>query len=258
MELKVLKKEKNNLVFTLDKTNHVVVNTLRRYAMNYVPVLAIEEAEITENSSALFDEVVAHRLGLIPIVTDSKSYNMIADCKCKGKGCAQCQLHLSLKAKGPCTVYSSDIVSQDPKAKPVIEKIPIVKLMKDQEIKMTMIAVLGQGKDHSKFSPCLFYYLGYPELKAGKDANVKECVANSKGVLAQKGNGLEIKDVTTWTEALGETCEKNGVEIEHSDEKFICTLESWGQLDCKEILTEAVKIFDDKLEEFGKLVKKLK
>ena len=51
MEVKVLKKEKDVVVFMLDKTNPVMVNTIRRYAMNYVPVLAIEEAEITENSS---------------------------------------------------------------------------------------------------------------------------------------------------------------------------------------------------------------
>ena len=57
---------------------------------------------------------------------------------------------------------------------------------------MTMIAVLGPGKDHSKFSPCLFY-LGYPEPKAGKDANVKECVANSKAFSPRKEMVLKSK-----------------------------------------------------------------
>ena len=258
MECKVLKKEKDMVVFTLDKTTPAMVNTIRRYAMNYVPTLAIEEVEVVDNNSALFDEMLAHRLGLIPIKTDLKSYKEIADCKCKNKGCAQCQLTLTLKAKGPCTVYSSDIVSKDPKCKPAFDKIPIVKLLKDQEVKMNLTAALGPGKEHAKFSPCLMYYWGFPSLKITKESNVQEVVAKSNGMIVKKGANLEIKDVVAWNEALEEMCEKNNVEVEHSDEKFVCTLESWGQLEPKEILTEAIKVFDKKLDEFSKLVKKLK
>ncbi len=258
MECKVLKKEKDVIVFSIDKTNPAMVNTIRRYAMNYVPTLAIEEVEFTENNSALFDEMLAHRLGLIPLKTDLKSYKEIANCKCKNKGCAQCKLVLTLKAKGPCTVYSGDMVSKDPKCKPAFDKIPIVKLLKDQEVKMNLTAVLGTGGEHAKFSPCLMYYWGFPSLKTTKDSNTSEVVVKSNGMIVKKGSDLEIKDVVVWNEALEEMCEKNNVEVLHSDEKFICTLESWGQLELKEILTEAIKVFDTKLEEFVKLVKKLK
>ena len=121
MEAKIIKKEKGKIIFTINKINPAMINTLRRYVTNYVPTLAIEEVEIMENSSALFDEMLAHRLGLIPLKTDLKSYTLSEGCKCKGKGCAQCQLHLTLKAKGPCTVYASNIVSKDPKVKPAFE-----------------------------------------------------------------------------------------------------------------------------------------
>ena len=75
--------------------------------------MAIEEVEFIKNDSALFDEVVANRLGLIPLTTDLNTYNEKESCKCSGKGCPLCQVEFSLEAKGPCTVYASEIISKD-------------------------------------------------------------------------------------------------------------------------------------------------
>ena len=258
MKIETLKKGKDKVVFTLEGVNPAVVNTLRRYAMNYVPTLAIEEVTVKENNSALYDEMVAHRLGLVPLVTDLKSYTVADECKCKGKGCAQCQLVLSLKVKGPATVYSGDIKSKDPKVKAAHDKIPIVKLLKDQEVNVELKAVVGRGKDHAKFSPGIFYYKGFPSLKTSKDSNTKVVLDACKDVLTQKGSNLEIKDVLVWNEAHEEICELNNITVEYSDEKFLCTMESWGQIDAKEILTEAVNVFEKKVETFEGLIKKLK
>ena len=236
MNLKLLKEEKNKLIFVIEKINVATANAIRRFAMNYVPTLTIEEVNFQRNSSALYDEVIAHRLGLVPIKTDLRSYNLSSECKCKGKGCQSCQLHLSLKAKGPCTVYSSEIESKDPKAIPVLDKLPIVKLLKEQEIKLECTAVLGQGKDHMKFSPCHIWYRGYPELKVTRDSDVKKALSQlPSGIITQKGPGLEIKDITKWNEAVEQILENNGIEVASSQEDFIFYIESWGQLEPKEI-----------------------
>ena len=259
MNIKVLKKDKNKLIFLIEKINPATANAVRRFAMNYVPTLAIDEVSFQKNSSALYDEIITHRLALIPIKTDLKSYNLPSECKCKGKGCQNCQLILTIKAKGPCVVYSSELKSEDPKAIPIIDKLPIVKLLKDQEIKAECTAVLGQGKDHMKFSPCHIWYRGYPELKITKDSDIKKALSKiHSGIIIQKGQGLEIKDITKWNEAVEEILENNSIEITSSQENFIFYLESWGQLEPKEILTKAIDIFDDKLDEFEKLVKKIK
>src|SRR3989338_7102157 len=134
MNIKVLSQKENKVEFTLEGVNPVIANTLRRLVINEVPTLAIEELEIKENSSAIYDEMLAHRLGLVPLTTDLKSYEMKQNCKCEGKGCANCTLKLKLKATGPCVVYSGDLKSTDPKVKPVFDKMPIAKLLKDQEI----------------------------------------------------------------------------------------------------------------------------
>ena len=61
MEVKLLKKEGEKLSFILKGADEVTVNTLRRMIKEEVPTLAIEDIEIKDNSSALYDEILAHR-----------------------------------------------------------------------------------------------------------------------------------------------------------------------------------------------------
>jgi len=74
MDIKVLKKDDNKVVFKVSKISPAIANALRRYIVAYVPTMAVDELEIKENGSALFDEVLALRIGLIPLKTDLKSY----------------------------------------------------------------------------------------------------------------------------------------------------------------------------------------
>src|SRR3989338_9745049 len=151
MKVEVINKSENELVFTIDNINPVIANTLRRTIFVEVPVMAIKEVEFRKNSSALYDEILSHRLGLVPLTTDLKSYDLPSECKCKGAGCASCQVKLILKAQGPGTVYTSDLKSKDPAIKPISNKIPIAKLLDGQEIELEATAILGQGKEHSKW-----------------------------------------------------------------------------------------------------------
>ena len=165
---------------------------------------------------------------------------------------------MTLKAKGPSTVYSSEIKSSDPKVAPAFSKIPIVKLLEGQEIELVATARLGHGREHAKFCPALAIYRGDPELIATKESNVKEVVEKLSDFIVKKGSSLEIKDITKWNEAHENICEMNGVDVISSKEDFIFTVESWGQLSTKEIVMKAIDIFDSKLDEFEGLVKKLK
>src|SRR3989338_340192 len=161
MEIRVLdnNKEQGRLSFILKDSNPVFANTLRRLIIDEVPTMAIEDVEFSKNNSILYDEMIAHRLGLVPLKTDLKSYNLPEKCKCEGKGCSRCQLKMVLKVtKGSGTVYASEIKSKDPAVKPVYGDMPIVKLLKGQTLEIEATAVLGRGKDHSKWSPGLVYY----------------------------------------------------------------------------------------------------
>ena len=257
MNIEVLNSGKSEAAFILKDINPAVANTIRRLVIDKVPTLAIEEMTITKNESPLYDEAIAHRMGLIPLKTDLKYYEKADECKCKGEGCSKCRVNFTLKVTGPATVYAESIEFDDPKVKATEPKTPIVILLKNQKIELTGYAILSAGEDHAKFSPAHIYYRGVPQLEAGK-ANTKKVVEACDGVIKEKGKGLEITDLTKWNEHYGEVCEQNGVEIKSSDKDFVFFVESWGQLDIQELLNTAIDEFDAKLNEFEEAFKKAK
>lgn len=257
MELEILYNKDNKLRFVINEINPVMANTLRRLIISEVPVLAIDEVEFQKNTSALYDEILAHRLSLIPLKTDLKSYNLKEECKCKGKGCALCELKLTLVADNGI-VYASQLKSTDPKATPIYPEMPIVELIKKQKIELEATAILGKGKQHMKFSPGLAYYRGYPEFIISENSNLKKIQEELKDIVVIKGNKIDIKDLNKWNERYEEILEINNVQVKNSETKFIFYLESWGQLSCKEILLKALDIFNDKLTEFESKLKKAK
>lgn len=253
MNITRISKSKDGLKqkFLVKESSPAFVNALRRTILAYVPTLAIEDVEFHKNSSALYDEVLAHRLGLIPLKTDLETYELPSECSCKGEGCAKCQVKIKLSKVGPCTVYAEDLKISDPKAKPVYPKMPIVKLLENQEVTFEAIAQLGRGKQHSKWTPAHVYYQGYPEIDIGncpnpeevKDACPKNVFSLTKGKLSVNKSNLENCDLC---KACTSVCEE--VKVKGSDKDFFFWVESWGQLPVKEILSTAL----DYLEGLGK------
>ena len=119
--------------FTLSGATPAFANGFRRAMIGEVPTLAIEDVRIYDNTSAFFDEMLAHRLGLIPIKTDLSTYSTKEKCACGGAGCPGCMVTFTLSVEGPKTVLSSDLIPQDPNATPVYDNIPIVKLCERSE-----------------------------------------------------------------------------------------------------------------------------
>jgi len=248
MKVEILKQSENEAIFAVEGIGPALANAIRRAAMFEVPTLAIEDVYFNQNSSVLYDEIVAHRLGLIPLKTDLKSYNLPAACTCKGKLCAKCSVKGTLKAKGPVTVYAEDLKFKDPSVKAIYPKIPIVKLLEGQDIELEFTATLGQGIEHTKWSACHIYYRGWPEFDT-KDADLDKAFENIPSNAAKKsGRNIEISDFAQWQLAYEEILEKAGVKITNRDDKFIFTLESWGQLSPKVLMTEALSVLQEKLK----------
>jgi DNA-directed RNA polymerase subunit D len=256
MEIKILKEDDKNLVFEISKINDVQANTLRRLMIAEIPVMAIDEVEIAKNDSALYDEILSHRLGLIPLTTDIKSYNLKERCTCKGKGCAKCQVKLSLETKGPKTVLASELKSKDPNIKPVYDEIPIVILTEGQEIKLIATAELGKGKDHMKFSPGVILYKHSPKIKLTSDEKLINKFKELIPAQAFKNDKLDEQTIieNTLYEAI-ESISPELIKIDYIEDSFIFTIESFGQLNPKEIFKSALKEFDHKLDEFIKNLK---
>ena len=169
MKVDVLSHKGNEMKFSVDGVKPSFASALRRIMIGEVPTMAIEFVDFKKNDSALADEVVANRMGLIPLTFDEKTYNLPSECKCEGKGCSNCQVTLVLKKKGPAMVYSGDMKSTDKGVKPTYDKIPITELFEGQDIEFEAIAQLGRGKDHAKWQGAV---VGYKIEDSKKDAFV--------------------------------------------------------------------------------------
>ncbi len=265
MEIRVLEnnKEQGKLSFILKDSNPVYVNTLRRIMVAEVPTMSIDEVEFFKNNSILYDEIITHRLGLIPLKTDLKSYNLLDKCKCEGKGCNRCQVKLVLRViKGGCTVYSSELKSKDPAIKPVHLNIPIVKLLKGQTLELEATAMLGRGKEHTKWSPCHAYYKYRPIVEILGEVKNPEAI-----IEVDHNNIFEIKDrkltinkdrVLECDLSIDFSAIDKNVKVTASNTDFVFYIESFGQLSCKEIVNKALDIFDEQLDEFIEELKKAK
>ena len=253
MKVEVLENTNDKVKFTVRDTSDVFVNTLRRSIVSNVPTMAVDVVTFQKNSSVLYDEVLAHRLGLVVLKTDLKSYNLKEECKCKDEGCAKCQAHITLKAKGPCTVYASDIKTDDPKVQPIYPKTLLVKLLKNQELQLEATATLGRGKTHVKYSPGWVFYQAVPEVKILKASNIndapKVCPTN---VFSDKGGVVKVKDELNCILCMAcvDACGEENISIKGSKTVFIITLESFGQLKLNEIISTAIEGFDEKLDQF--------
>jgi len=260
MEVRLLEKSKDGkkLSFMLTKATPSYANTLRRLIINRVPTLAMEDIEIKSNNSVLYDEVLAHRLGLIPLTTDLSSYNHKSNCNCKGEGCAQCEVKLTLKASGPGIVKASSIKSQDPKIKPVYSETPIVSLQKDQDIELVATAVIGTGKEHSKWSPGHAWFTYKPNIKINDKSKKFEEVKDLYP--PQIFNNGKIDKNLINTPELIDACEgvcDEVLKVEYDDTSFIFHLESWGNLSPNEIVTTAINTLNNTVDDFAKKAKEL-
>ncbi|OYT41608.1 DNA-directed RNA polymerase subunit D [Candidatus Pacearchaeota archaeon ex4484_26] len=154
MKIQDVKKQENKLSFKIIDADLSFVNALRRIIIESVPVLAIDTVEFIKNDSVLYDEIIAHRLGLVPLKADIKTFKLREECSCHGKGCSKCSVKLKLKVKG------REVLSTDLKGRGVesVYEMPIVNLRPDQELELIAEAKLGTGKEHAKFIPGLVWH----------------------------------------------------------------------------------------------------
>ncbi|MEM1841913.1 MAG: DNA-directed RNA polymerase subunit D, partial [Ignisphaera sp.] len=69
MELIVRKLDRERIEFLVEGAPLPLLNVIRRYSLAKVPTYAIDEVMIIVNTSAMFDEILAHRLGMIPLTS---------------------------------------------------------------------------------------------------------------------------------------------------------------------------------------------
>ena len=255
MDVKILKKSGRRIKFILGGIDNGFANTLRRIAKNEIPIMAIEEVNFEQNSSGLFDEVLAHRLGLLPFVFDPKLYRNREDCTCKSEGCSRCEVQVTLEAEGPGTVRASDIKSDT--IWPLDNNIPIVELIEGQQVKLEAKVILGYGKDHAKWQASNIGYQNSPIVRVNAEKVSGKVVDTCPTDVFDKKDG-RVRVAREQDCVLCMRCVEisDGVTVKSEEDSFIFDLESVSGLDAKTILNTSLSIMEDRAEEFKKTLKK--
>lgn len=240
LKMKIIEKKPNQVVFTIEM-EETLANSIRRY-VNQIPVAAIDEVEISRNDSPLYDETIAHRIGLIPL--KNKSLHEKKPEK------------LKLKVNKEGVVYSEEI-----KGEPeiVYKRIPITILDKGQELEFVATPKTGKGSEHAKFTPGLMFYRNVVEITADKSLHdeIKRSCPNSE----IKDKGQKITIVDDKKQEIADVCEgickRNGKKaaIDYKD-KLVITLESFGQINVDDIFKKSIEILKKDLASISKKITK--
>ncbi len=257
MKITVHSQSDENMTFTLEGVDVAYANALRRLMMGEVPTMAIEDVTIFKNDSVLYDEIIAHRLGLVVLKTDLDSYKLTP----KGEeriASPEYELKLSLQVEGPKNVYAKDLLSKDPAVQPVYGDTLLVKLLEGQSLELEATAVLGTGNTHSKWSPGLIWYSYEPVIKVNNKLLVDDIRGDYPPQIFAADGTIDVKKIST--PQLVDACANvhpDVVDITYNTDAFRFTVESFGALRANDIVLQAITAFEGQLTTFEKLVKEL-
>lgn len=232
------------------------VNALRRTLVAEVPKLAIDKVTFYDNTSALFDEILSHRIGLLPIPTDPSTLNMKGQVDAEGK--PTYVVRYTLTKEGPCTVYSGDLEPEDKAFNIVDAKVPIVELLAGQRLILEAEAVLGDGTQHAKWQVCqaagyTYFPTAQIDLKRIKPEDAKMAVARTPAGILDVRDGklvvLQPEEINRADEA--EKILGDAFKLTHDDRKFVFRFETDGGLKAEDALLKAVDILKLRFKAFS-------
>ncbi|MEK6843581.1 MAG: DNA-directed RNA polymerase subunit D [Candidatus Micrarchaeota archaeon] len=152
MQITIVKNEMSKMEIKVKDTSVAMMNALRRTITSGLETFAIDELDVYENNSAMFNDYIANRLALVPLTYEESHAEKL-------------EMSLNLNAEGPCMVYSRDLRSSDEAIKVYNENIPIMKLGANQKLRLEAKIAKGMGRDHAKFQCALASYEYNPEKK---------------------------------------------------------------------------------------------
>ena len=264
MDIELIELFPNSIKFILSDVSLAFANAIRRTSLAEVSSLVIEDVYVLRNTSPLFDEFIAHRLGLIPLKYDINDLdlNFRDECDCGGIGCNMCTVTLTISKETDnqttTVVYSSDLISSNEGVEPISSTIPIVKLGPNQALELECMAQLGKGKEHAKWQPVsAMGYQVFPIPKINKDkcTNCLICTdACYRGVFQKTGDNVQVANPLNCTlcKYCIDLCEPDAITINDDPTKVIFSFETNGGMNPANVLTKAGELLLSNIDEFKK------
>ncbi len=228
-DVEFVEREDRDARFLVRGVTPAFANGIRRAMVADVPTMAIDTVRFVENSSVMFDEQLALRLGLVPLTTPPEGEFVEDD-----------TVTLSIDVEGPATAYSGDLVSSDDLVQPADDNVPIIELKDGQRLEAEADAVLERGKNHAKHQGGVA--VGYRHLqRVSVVDDLPEFEEQEsqivRGVIEDDG---ELVATSEFDHDLSNRYPGKQVELEDVPNAFVFRVETDGSFTVEELVTRAV------------------
>jgi DNA-directed RNA polymerase I and III subunit RPAC1 len=281
--MNILSKSRDTLVINIKGIEAPLANALRRVLIDDIETMAIDKVVIYQNTSVMQDEILAHRLGLVPVMVDPDFFETktkLEDFDEKNS----IKFYLNIKCVRKPEYIGKDVtglkkeeylenhfvlaehMKWDPlgnqgekfKINPpqmLFPNILITKLAENQEIELEAYCSKNSGKTHTKWSPVssAFYKLeNYIKIEKPLNKEMSEKLKNLCPMQVfdfNKKKILEVKNPQncSFCRACIEDEEiASNITLAKKRENYIFTIESIGAIDSLELLKKAIKFLASK------------
>jgi DNA-directed RNA polymerase subunit D len=219
-------------------------NGVRRAIVADVPTLAVDDVRFVENSSVMFDEMIALRLGLVPLTTPDGEFD------------EDDVVTLSMDVEGPATAYSGDLISMDSMVEPADANVPIIELKEGQRLQLEADARLMTGKDHAKHQGGVA--VGYRHLQRVEVVGDRDEFDDDddpqilRGVIETESG--ELVPTEAFDHDLTNRYPGKELRVEDVPGAFVFHVESDGSMPVTDLVTRAVESLEARANEMVRKV----
>ena len=284
MRISITENSPDLLVFSLQNADNSFANALRRVILAEIPMLAIDIVKVHANTSVTTDEMLVHRLGLVPIWSEvalEMNFPWACPCKERGLGCSRCTIELELDAFCRKNEDIKQITTDNlrvvrgpladkifPPGSTTLAKRPIwiTSLGPGQAIQLHCKVHKGLAKQHAKFMPVSALSMRYEAdilvlnekflSKEGASQKIVEACPAKVFALNPSGEGVDVANPELCI--FCRDCEQiegiphGAVQVVHKEASrnkynFKFCLEGVGSLAPIKIVCDAMEILRSKL-----------
>ncbi|XP_006455111.1 hypothetical protein AGABI2DRAFT_209410 [Agaricus bisporus var. bisporus H97] len=285
LRVEIQRLSNRSIEFDLVGVDASIANAFRRIMIAEVPTICIELVYIWNNTSVIADEVLSHRLGLVPLNVDpalmqfkanldsATDHNTIVfelDITCtRNPGAPKVSEnpdelyinhevlsgHLRWKPAGDQLTVFEGL----PAPGPMNPNIVLAKLRPGQSVRMELHAIKGVGKDHAKFSPvATASYRLLPHIKIKKpippslSEKFQKCFSPGVVKIDSRTGSASVDENNVRKDSVSREVLRHpefvdSVELSRVRDYFLFNVESEGAYTPERLLPEALKVMREKI-----------